>query len=484
MRAYFIFGGFILKPIRTLSRRSLIRVATFVFGALFVSVCFAISGYVVANNYRTALEYSYTRALDDLGYYAQSINTSLTKGMYAGTKAQFLATVNKLSTDAAEAKSNLSVLPQSGVDLTNTYKFLSQVGEYSMALNRKLASGGTITDEEWETMHKLSAYSAAMSDEVEVMRSIVMDEEFLNGHVKQIMEKENMGNEEGQPSEQAVNASPKGGDEDPSSEKSMGDGYGDLEAGFSGYPSLIYDGPFSDHLLNQSPKMTEGLTEVDGAYAAAVASKVTGLPVGQLGNPGVEESKMTSYCFFTGEISVAVTKAGGIPVYMTNSRAIGGANIDANRAVENAARFLEGLGFKDLKTTYYMISDNVCTINFAASVGSTVIYPDLIKVLVALDNGSVCGYDARGYITNHRERTLPADIISKTDGLKAVSPKLSVESVSTAIIPTAAGKEVFCYEYKCRGQENEHILAYVDAVSGEAVKLLILLESENGSLTI
>lgn len=473
-----------MKPIRTLSRRSLIRVALFVFGALFIAVCFAISGYVVANNYRTALEYSYTRALDDLGYYAQSINTSLTKGMYAGTKAQFLATVNKLSTDAAEAKSNLSILPQSGVDLTNTYKFLSQVGEYSMALNRKLASGGTITDEEWNTMKQLSAYSTAMSDEVEVMRSIVMDEEFLNGHVKQIMEKENMGNEEGQSKEKAVNASPKGGDEDPSSEKSMGDGYGDLEAGFSGYPSLIYDGPFSDHLLNQKPKFIEGLKEVDENYAASVASKVTGLPAGQLGKPGLENSTMPSYCFFAGDITVAVTKAGGIPVYMTNSRAMGGANIDAQRAVDNAAKFLEGLGFKNMKTTYYMISENVCTINFAASIGSTVIYPDLIKVLVALDNGSICGYDARGYIMNHKERSLPADIISRTEGLHSVSPKLKVESVSTAIIPTDSGKEAFCYEYKCRGQEDERILAYIDARTGEAVKLLILLESENGSLTI
>ena len=473
-----------MHPIRTLSRRSLIRVATFVFGALFVAVCFAISGYVVANNYRTALQYSYMRALDDLGYYSQSINTQLTKGMYAGTKAQFLATVNKLSTDAAQAKSNLAILPQSGVDLTNTYKFLSQVGEYALSLNRKLAAGGTITDEEWDTLRNLSGYSTAMSDEVEVMRSIIMDEEFLNGQVKQIMEKEKMGNEEGQSSEQAVNASPKGGDEDPSSQKSMGDGYGDLEAGFSGYPSLIYDGPFSDHLLNQNPTFTQGLSEVDEAYAAAVASKVTGLPASQLGTPGTENSTMPSYCFFAGEISAAVTKAGGIPVYMSNSRAIGGANIDANRAVENAAKFLEDLGFKDMKTTYYMVSDNVCTINFASSIGSTIVYPDLIKVLVALDNGSICGYDARGYIMNHKDRTLPADIISKSEGLNSVSPKLAVESVSTAIIPTDSGKEAFCYEYKCRGQENERILAFVDARTGDAVKLLILLETENGSLTI
>lgn len=473
-----------MKPIRILSRRSLIRVVTFVFGALFVSVCFAVSGYVVANNYKTALGYSYSRALDDLGYYTQSINTALTKGIYAGTKAQFLGTVNKLTSDAAQAKGNLSILPQSGVDLTNTYRFLSQVGDYALALNRKLTEGGYLTDAEWENMRKLSEYCAVMSEEIEVMRSIVMDEEFLRGHVKQIMEKENMGNEEGQSQEQAVNAPAEGGEEDPSSEKSMGDGYGDLEAGFSGYPTLIYDGPFSDHLLNQNPKFIQGMPEVDEANAAAIASKVTGLPADQLGTPGTEESSMPSYCFFSGEISAAVTKAGGIPVYMTNSRTIGGANIDANRAVQNAAQFLEGLGFKHMKMTYYMINENTCTINFASTIGSTIVYPDLIKVMVALDNGSICGYDARGYIMNHQERSLPQEIISKTEGLKAVSPKLAVESVATVIVPTEWGKEAFCYEYKCRGRENEHILAYVDAQTGEAMKLLILLENENGALTI
>ena len=51
--------------------------------------------------------------------------------------------------------------------------------------------------------------------------------------------------------------------------------------------------------------------------------------------------------------------------------------------------------------TYAMRADNIAVIPFAPEIDDVLIYPDLIKVNVALDNGEVVGYEALGYIMSH-----------------------------------------------------------------------------------
>jgi len=54
--------------------------------------------------------------------------------------------------------------------------------------------------------------------------------------------------------------------------------------------------------------------------------------------------------------------------------------------------------------TYYLKEDNTAIINYAYKQGDVVVYPDLIKVKIALDNGEVIGFESKGYLSNHTER--------------------------------------------------------------------------------
>ena len=50
---------------------------------------------------------------------------------------------------------------------------------------------------------------------------------------------------------------------------------------------------------------------------------------------------------------------------------------------------------------------------------------------------------------------------------------------------TGAGKEErLCWEFKCEDGEGKHVIVYADASTGEEVKLLLLLEDENGTLVL
>ncbi len=317
-----------MKPLRILSRRSLIKVVSFVTAAFVVTVCLAVGGYALANRYRNVIEYNYTRALDDLGYYARSMQTALTKGMYVGTNAQFLLLSSQLASDASQAKDRLSQLPQSGVELTDSYRFLSQVGEYAMSLTQKVSEGGRVTEAEWDNLRSLAGYADAMAQEVDMMRSIVLDEDFINGEVKRAMEKEEQDADE-QDQAQAVNADGSSetgeADETASGEQaqSIGGSFDKLEKGFDGYPSLIYDGPFSDQMQSRESTLLQGLPEIDIQTAAQTAARVSAQPVGSIGGCSQEESRLASYCFGNDTVTVAVSRAGGYPVYMTVSRALG-----------------------------------------------------------------------------------------------------------------------------------------------------------------
>ena len=111
-------------------------------------------------------------------------------------------------------------------------------------------------------------------------------------------------------------------------------------------------------------------------------------------------------------------------------------------------------------------------------------YTDLIKVSVALDNGEVIGFDTRGYLTNHQERTITKPKLSLEEARKSVSSNLKIKKEKLAIIPSTSLQEKLCYEFYCMGENEETILVYVNASTGVEEEILILLIGENGTLTI
>ena len=128
--------------------RSKARIMIFSAAALLIATGYAFQFYRQARQYETALQASYLRAAEDLATYTENISTTLEKGRYTGTPEQLDRLTAKLWKEASAAKASLSQLPTSSFDLENTYKFLAQVGEYSISLSRKAADGDALTQED------------------------------------------------------------------------------------------------------------------------------------------------------------------------------------------------------------------------------------------------------------------------------------------------------------------------------------------------
>lgn len=442
--------------------RRKVRIITFSIAGILVLFGMMCSAYVQSHQYQMQLEHSYQRALDDLGDYMNSIDVSLNKGMYAGTASQFDTLATELWMDSSGAKSSLGQLPMGGMNLEKTNRFIAQVGDFSMALSRKVEEGQAITEEEHENMEALAGYAKKLSELITSIRQEIND-----GNMSMEQMQESLKNLQ-----------------EPEGEPTINSGFLDFEEQFTDYPTLIYDGPFSDHIQQKEAKWLKGREEIDRGAARGRASQFTGESTMDLKDAGEESGAIPSYNFTTDTLTVNVTKQGGYCSWLLNSREIGMPTLDAQGAIEKAKQYLEDHGITSMEESYYSTSGGICTINFAYQQGSVTCYTDLIKVGVALDDGQVVMFDARGYLMNHQDRALESASLTKEQAQEKLSAYLTVQSAGVALIPTDAGSENLCYEFMCKGKNDQKVLVYVNCQTGEEEQILILLETEGGILTI
>jgi germination protein YpeB len=446
---------------RSFSGRKIIRLWSFAIAAVMVLGASSAWHYKQAQDYRTQLENTYLRSLQELSSYMTSIVNTLNKGVYAGTPLQVATLSAKLWRDSGAAKVALCSLPASEVNLDNTYRFLSQVGDYAMTLSQKVSSGDNLSEEDYAHLDSLLEYAYQLNTVLSNTQDAVQKGE-LSLMPAQIPATLTMGYEQ----------------------SASGGALLEEASKIDDYGQLIYDGPFSDHILQIEPRLTKGAAEITEEQARQKAAEASGLQPGQLTLTGIEESTMPCFCFEGGTASVAVTKYGGLLSYLVDSRAVGERKLTPDDAVKIGLDYLAKLGVGSLGATYYEVSSNICTVNFAHMQGDVVCYTDLIKVGVALDGGAVVFYDGRGYIVNHQERSLPSPALSSVQASQSLASGLTVESVQLSLIPSTGMEESFCYEFKARGRKGEQLLVYVNAMTGAEEQLLILIDTGDGTLTV
>ena len=74
---------------------------------------------------------------------------------------------------------------------------------------------------------------------------------------------------------------------------------------------------------------------------------------------------------------------------------------------------------------------------------------DIFERMVDPDTGEIIGLDARGYLTNHHERSDLIITITQEQAMQRISPNLSVLGSKLCVIPSSGKNEFFCYEIHC-----------------------------------
>ena len=413
------------------------------------------------NAYATTKENEYNMAFYEVVEYVQNVKTYLAKAMISKSAEHGAEMLTHVWREANLAQAYLGMLPIESQELENTEKYLNQVSEFSYSLSRKNIEGQSLTDDDINKIKELYNYSNDLSNTLNEMSA-----ELNNGTLTW---EDLMRNTEG-------------------SEISEVSTFDVVEENFHEFTGLIYDGAFSEHIIGVEKKGITG-DEIDEETAKQKAEEFIGKDkISNTQNNGfVENGDIPVYRFEmttkdNQKIGISISKKGGHVVYLISNRDVEEQKIDEQEAISKGKEYLTSKGFSNMQETYYMKQDGFIIVNYAYKQDNIIIYADLIKVKIALDNGDVIGLETTGYLNNHYVRQIPNPKISLESARNNLSGKSQITSQGLAIIPTEWKTEKFCYEFKGK-IENVDFIAYINAETGEEEDILIVTNTESGSLT-
>lgn len=436
---------------------------------LVISIGLGIVLYKKQTEYRQTMENSYNLAFFELVDYVQNVENYLAKALISNSPEHGAETLSNVWREANLASSYLAQLPISTNELANTAKFLNQVSEYSYSLSRKNIYNETLNDEDFNNLKELHNYSIELENTLNQLSLEINEGKISWGELSQ--------KDSNAFAQQVSNLSQ--------------DSFENITKNFEEYSGLIYDGAYSEHINSGAKKTLSGNEISEDEAKDKVKQYIGEEKIAEIISNGlIENGQIPAYDFSVklkegkdNYAYISITKQDGYVLLMNYNRDIKTEIISNEEANNIGKQYLESHGFKDMKETYFLKQSGIITINYASTQNDVVMYPDLIKLKIALDNGEIMGIETSGYLNSHiiRDNIIPK--ISKEEAKKTINKDLQIESEGLAIIPTEWNTEVLCWEFKGKVEDTE-FLVYINAENGREENILVIINTPNGTLTM
>lgn len=242
------------------------------------------------------------------------------------------------------------------------------------------------------------------------------------------------------------------------------------------YPSVIFDGPFSDGQEKTTPKRArEEVTAEDAAvflqhmnFAAEYSGEIEGV--------------VPCYKFESENFQAQITKKGGLLLMLIYSREIGEATLSLKEGEEKAQAFAQKLGYGEVKEVWREFYGNTAVYNFAPVKDGVTLYPDLFKIKIALDTGDVISFEGKSYVMNEHEREISAPHLSQTQAAEKLKDGFEIGTVRLCIV-SSDQKEYLSWEFFGEYKDMRYAV-YFDANSGREITSFRIINSESGEMVI
>lgn len=438
------------------SKRIILTLSIFVAVLAVMTIVFGILYAINRKNYEStsiSLENVYERSFYDLVENINNTETKLAKLLSTTDKAYSQRLLSEIHENANSAQNNLSYLPISMNGIPDTIKFINQVDGYTTTLAK---NNKTLTASDRETLTNLYNSISSIKEKLNDM-----SQKFIDGY--NVLDNSKQSKED-YTSFTTLISSTKAKDTD--------------------YPTMIYDGPFSDTVVNKKIKglnfAETSKTEID-KIAANIYKDCN------VSSAGEANGKFSTYDYNITlpsgiDCYAQICKNGGKLLTLSSYSNSDKVNFSEEQAITKAEEFAKNQGINDVKCVWSDVVENDAYINLAPVKNDIIYYPDLIKVKVDLSTCEVIGWEASTYYTNHKERNLPKPIISQETAKKSIEKGYVIESTKLALSPIEDyNQEILTYEIKCIKDGSTYYF-YIDVQTGETVNVLRVIETDNGSL--
>lgn len=454
-----------------ITRKRIIYTAIVTLIVVFSST-FAILMTLERTDYRNYLQSEYSKNMFELISSVQNIRVNLAKAGVVGSREQSIVVFEEIFRNSSMANDKLNSLPIPQEVAANSSKFLSQIGDFCYTLGTSASEGKQLTEEDYASIERLKKQSFALEEQLNNISSNINQGNIKWGEIRKKVT--------------GVLAKQDG--------QLVSDKFTGIQKQIAQYPSLIYDGPFSDNNLDINPRINEqNLISMEDGKKAAI--KIIGNDrVSSIDYKANESNtKIDSYRFDVkikgrdskkSSIICELSKRGGKVVYLLDSRAVGQPRINLPKALDIGTKYLNSIGYKNMNPIYTLNYGNIAVISFVYKQDDIIMYPDQIKLKVALDNGDIVGIESEKYLISHIDnRKLNSPKITEKQAKSKVGKRLKISSVKLAVIPTDTNKEVLCYEYS-GVYNNDNFKVYINAETGFEQKIIQIINTPNGQLTM
>ncbi|MGX6442590.1 germination protein YpeB [Neobacillus sp. K501] len=408
-------------------------------------------------------ENNYQRAFHDLTYNVDLVHDKIGTTLAMNSRHSLSPSLVEVWRLTSEAQSDVGQLPLTLLPFNKTEEFLSKIGNFSYKTAVRDLEKEPLSEEEYETLKSLYKQSGEIQNELRKVQHLVLENNLRWMDVEMAL------------------ASGK-----EAADNTIIDGFKTVEKTATGYEETDLGPTFANmQKKDENFKKIKGKT-ISKKEAVSIAKKYMKFN----GNAEVkvtENGKGSDYGFYsvsvknnkTGqEANMDITKKAGYPIWFVNYREVTEQTISLNDAMNKAADFLNENGFKNLELFESNQYDNVGVFNFVTTVDNVRIYPEAIKVEIALDNGNIMGFSAEEYLKSFMEdRNIKKAELTSEQARAKVNPNFKVMEERQAVILNDLNKEVLCYEFLGTIDDDTYRI-FINANDGTEEEVIKLKNAE------
>jgi len=436
-----------------------IIILSVVLGSIIIALSVMLTIFIAkTTTYKLQLENNYKRNFYELISDINSLEIDLSKLIATNSLKSQKELLTNIYDISKTSSVNLSALPIANQKIKNLNGYLNTIGGYSYSLLEKnLNSNLKITDDELKTIEGIYDYCVKIKydlnnyiSEVENL-DIVSLIDFSNGDISD-----------------------------------FDGGLSDVNDNNEELPTLIYDGPFSDSVVNREIKGLESVIYSEEQVREKLKSNFKFFDEFNIEYVGETLGKFATYNYYvkSGDVSlyVQITKQGAF-LLSVNSLEVpkGEKDLSVEECEVFAHNFASLMGIDNMHAVWSQKVNNIVYVNLAPIIEHVIYYPDLIKVKVDSSAGFVVGWEASNYAYNHVERDIFSPAISFNNAQNLLSSALKVEERNYCIIPNKYVGETYAYEFICSWNDFIYYI-YLDINTGEELNIMRVVNTTNGDL--
>lgn len=410
--------------------------------------------------YTIRLENNYQRAFHELVWHLRAVEDELATLGAANSMANQITCLATVWRQIYAAQAKIGQLPLGLVSLDQTEAYLAQLGDQVFDMAR---SGAPLRDADRRRLSQFQARAREINEDLVTIQATILEQNLRWTEIERSLVAARRENEH--------------------RDNTIINNFELVNKRVEEYPEVRFDQrmglAFPPPTALRGPQVNQAQAQETALWFLSPTDRAAFRIVATEATHGL----IPTYSFLlqpqegNRQVRLEVTQQNGRVLYLIDNRQLGQASIDHNTALQQASDFLRTRGFPNMRLVGRTEYQDALLLAYVYEQNGVLIYPDLLRVKVALDNGEIIGFEGNGFTAYHQqERDLPAPGIEVGEALAALSEGLELYGEEQlVVIFNARGEEALAYEFPVRNT-TDHFLVYIDAIEGEELQIIRLAQ--------